>query len=93
MAIVLGDADPVAPPATNGLAAAKMIPNAKVEELPGVGHYDFLSNCTAAGRASVSVCAVKVSQDRTHEAAVTAALALFRRTLGDPSSVGGELSP
>jgi predicted dienelactone hydrolase len=48
---LLGDADPVAPPATNGLVAAKAIPHAELTVLPGVKHYDFLSTCTDAGRA------------------------------------------
>jgi predicted dienelactone hydrolase len=86
VAIILGDADPVAPPATNGLVAAKAIPAAEVKVLPGVGHYDFLSACTPAGRAVVAVCAVKVSQDDSHLAAIDMALAFFRRTLGPPPS-------
>ena len=36
--IILGDADPVAPPGTNGLVAARMIPRASLIRLPGVGH-------------------------------------------------------
>jgi pimeloyl-ACP methyl ester carboxylesterase len=47
--IMLGDADEVAPPATNGLVAAKAIPGAELLRLPGVGHYDFLANCTDSG--------------------------------------------
>ena len=43
VAIILGDADPVAPPETNGLVAAKAIPHAELKVLPGVGHYAFLS--------------------------------------------------
>ena len=49
VAIVLGDADTVAPPTTNGLVVAKAIHGAELEQLPGVGHYDFLSSCTEAG--------------------------------------------
>jgi predicted dienelactone hydrolase len=84
VAIILGDADPVAPPDTNGLAAAKVIPHAELKVLPGVGHYDFLSTCTPAGRAAVPICTAKVSQDDSHEAAIQMALAFFRRTLGGP---------
>ncbi|HEY2752953.1 alpha/beta hydrolase family protein [Phenylobacterium sp.] len=84
VAIILGDADPVAPPDTNGLVAAKAIPHAELKVLPGVGHYDFLSTCTAAGTAAVPVCTAKVPQDATHQAAIDMALGFFKRTLGAP---------
>jgi predicted dienelactone hydrolase len=84
VAIILGDADPVAPPATNGRIAARLMPHAKLEELAGVGHYDFLATCTPAGVAQTPVCADKVPQDPTHEAAIAFALAWFRRYLGAP---------
>ena len=84
VAIILGDADPVAPPDTNGLVAAKAIPHAELKVLPGVGHYDFLSTCTPAGKAGVPICNAKVSQDDSHQAAIDMALAFFRRTLGSP---------
>ena len=56
VAILLGDADKVAPPATNGEVAAALIPGAKLTVLPHVGHYDFLAECTPAGDAVVPVC-------------------------------------
>jgi predicted dienelactone hydrolase len=84
VAIIVGDADPVAPPGTNGVAAAESIPNAKLKVLPGVGHYDFLSTCTPGGRARVPVCDAKVNQDDSHQAAIDMALAFFGRTLGSP---------
>ena len=85
VAIILGDADPVAPPGTNGLVAAKAIPNVELKVLPGVGHYDFLSTCTPDGVAAVPLCAaIKVPQDPTHQAAIDMALAFFGRTLGAP---------
>jgi predicted dienelactone hydrolase len=83
-AIILGDIDPVAPPATNGLVAAADIPGAELTVLHGVGHYDFLSACTPAGMAVVPVCTAKVPQDETHQAAIDKALAFFGRTLGAP---------
>ena len=83
MVIILGDADPVAPPATNGLVAAKAIPNAQLKVLPGVGHYDFLSTCTAAGVAVVPLCVYDdVPQDPTHQAAIEMGLAFFDKALG-----------
>ncbi len=85
VAIILGDADPVAPPSTNGLIAAKAIPQGELKTLPGVGHYDFLSTCTAAGVVAVPLCtAIKVPQDPTHAAAINMALGFFKRTLGAP---------
>ncbi len=80
--IILGDADPVAPPSTNGLIAAKMIPNVSLIRLPGVGHYDFLSSCTESGRAIVPRCRTDVPQADTHRQAIGAAEAFFSRQLG-----------
>jgi predicted dienelactone hydrolase len=84
VAIILGDADPVAPPQTNGLVAAKAIPHAELKVLAGVGHYDFLSTCTPAGMAAVPICTAKVPQDQSHQAAIDMALAFFGKTLGAP---------
>ena len=84
VAIILGDADEVAPPATNGLVAAKAIPHAELKSLPGVGHYDFLSTCTADALGKIPICMSKVPQDSTHQAALDMALAFFKRTLGQP---------
>ena len=84
VAIILGDADPVAPPDTNGRVAARDLPNVEFKQLPGVGHYDFLSTCTPAGVAAIPVCADKVAQDPSHQAAIDMALAFFARTIGAP---------
>lgn len=85
VAIVLGDADAVIPTHTNGGFAARAIPGAEFRVLPGVGHYDFLSMCTPAAMATVSLCSnLRVSQDRTHEAALQMAFSFFARTLGKP---------
>jgi len=85
VAIILGDSDPVAPPNTNGGVAARMIPGAELQVLPSVGHYDFLSVCTPAAMASVSLCAgLKAQQRGTHEAALRMAYQFFVRTLGRP---------
>ncbi|HEY5071233.1 MAG TPA: alpha/beta fold hydrolase [Caulobacteraceae bacterium] len=84
VAIILGDADPLATPATNGLAAARAIPGAELKVLPGVGHYDFIADCTPAGVAAVPVCNAKVPQEATHRAAIAMALEFFGRTLGGP---------
>lgn len=84
VAIVLGDADPVAPPATNGRIAATYIPHAELKVLPGVGHYDFLATCTRAGQAALDLCRDERPQDPSHQAAIDMALAFFNRTLGTP---------
>jgi predicted dienelactone hydrolase len=79
--IMLGDADTIAPPATSGLAAGAALPSAKVDLLPGVGHWDFLSVCTDIGRAVVPPCARARAQADTHRQAIAAAEALFGRYL------------
>jgi predicted dienelactone hydrolase len=84
VAIILGDIDPVAPPTTNGLVAARAIPHAELKVLANVGHYDFLATCTPAGVAQIPICADKVPQDATHEAAITMALTFFDKVLGAP---------
>jgi predicted dienelactone hydrolase len=80
--ILLGDADKVAPPATNGQVAAALIPRAKLTALPHVGHYDFLAECTPAGDATVPVCPTEAPRAATHKIAVDEALAFFDATLG-----------
>jgi predicted dienelactone hydrolase len=86
VAIVLGGDDPVAPPETNGLFAAKAIPHAQLKVLPGVGHYDFLATCTPEGQAEVPICKDKVPQDKTHKAAIDMAVSFFDKTLGKPGT-------
>jgi hypothetical protein len=78
----LGDADKVAPPATNGEVAAALIPKAKLTVLPHVAHYDFLSECTPAGDAVIPVCPTEVPRAATLKAAIDGALALFGDALG-----------
>jgi predicted dienelactone hydrolase len=84
VSIILGAADPVAPPATNGEVAAAAIPGAQIKILPGVGHYDFLPECTPAGDAMVPLCPTKIPRAATHKAAIDDALAFFGKTLGEP---------
>ena len=79
--IVAGESDVVAPPATNALVAARAIPGAGLEMLPGVGHYDFLSECTPAGLEAVPLCKVEVSKQDTHRRTIEAARTFFGRNL------------
>jgi predicted dienelactone hydrolase len=86
VAIILGGADPVAPPHTNGGVAARAIPRAQMKTLQNVGHYDFLSTCTPAAMArEVPLCRnLAVPQGPTHFAALEMALNFFANTLGAP---------
>jgi predicted dienelactone hydrolase len=83
--IVLGSADPVAPPATNGELAARLIPGARLRMLPGVAHYDFLSECGPAGfRVVARLCAdgAGATRAQTHAVTQAAGIAFFNAALG-----------
>jgi predicted dienelactone hydrolase len=79
VSIILGAADTVAPPETNGKVAAGLIPQAQLQILPSVGHYDFLAACTPQTHAPV--CSRAKHQNEAHEAAIKAASRLFRSAL------------
>ncbi len=81
--IVAGDADVVAPYATNAQAIAALVPGVTVTKLKGVGHYDFLSLCGPAGM-KLPYCADGPGSTRadTHTATLNQAIAFFDRTLG-----------
>lgn len=83
--IVLGAADPIAPPATNGDLAARLIPGANVSVLPGVGHYDFLSECGPGGFKVVAPLCVDgagATRAQTHAVTEAAGVAFFDTALG-----------
>ena len=80
--VLFGDADTVAPPASNGQLAADSLPHAALRILQGVGHYDFLARCTALGRQREPLCQhMEVPQSRTHASAIADAEAFFARQL------------
>ncbi len=82
VSILLGKADDVAQPATNGELAAKLLPHASIHELDKVGHYDFLATCTQAGREQLGpLCKHAVAQDKTHAAAIKQASDFFAANL------------
>jgi predicted dienelactone hydrolase len=81
VAIMLGDADTVVPAATGAMVAAAAIPNAKLELLPGVSHYDWVSECTDAGRVSSPVCKEAHHQADAHLRAIEAAEKFFGQAL------------
>ena len=79
--IILGAADRVAPPSTNGEQAGAAIPGANLRVLRGVGHYDFVADCAEAGDASLDVCATGVSRAETHGIVADDAIGFFDATL------------
>lgn len=79
--IVAGDADVVAPPATNARVAAEALPHARLTMLPGVAHYDFLAECTPDGEARIELCRSTMARRATHDAAIREAIDLFDATL------------
>lgn len=91
--IVLGAADPIAPAATNGQLAARLIPGAKLRVLPGVGHYDFLSECGPGGfKAVAPLCAdgAGATRAQTHTVTMAVGIAFFDTTLGGARDSSGK---
>lgn len=83
VAMVVGEADTVASPATNSQTITAANAKARLEVLPAVGHYDFLSACTELGRQRVgALCEGRADREATHQAAIRQAEELFRPTLG-----------
>jgi predicted dienelactone hydrolase len=62
--IVVGDADDVAPPATNAIHYAKLIQGAKLTVLPYVGHMTFGSECNQLGKKDFDSCHDAPNVDR-----------------------------
>ncbi len=82
VSIVLGEADTVAPPQTNGAAARALIPGAELQRLADVGHYDFLAACTATGQQRLQdLCSTSVPKAKTHAQTVDAAVRFFDHSL------------
>jgi len=79
VSIVLGDGDVVAPPETNGMVAARAIPHARLQVMPGVGHYVFLADC--APGVDLPFCAPSARRVDPHRAAIAAAERLFATAL------------
>lgn len=83
--IVVGAADPIAPPRDNADWIRSNIRNAQETILPGgVAHYTFLDTCTAAGKRDAGVyCADQagVDRDAVHAQVAAMAVTFFNRTL------------
>lgn len=78
--IVVGEADTVAPMATNAVHYAQIIPQAQLSVLHGdVGHYEFMAACTAYGRKTQPVCkdAAGVNRVRVHREVANMAFQFF----------------
>ena len=87
--ILLGDADAIAPPLSNGETAARLLPHATLKTLPGVGHYDFLADCTALGRRQLPPCRqLPVPRAQTHTTAIAEATTFFADRLCDLCGTG-----
>ncbi len=84
VAVILGEADLLAPAHTNGGLVARSIPRAQLKALPGVGHYDFLATCSEEARASLSICQSEVPQSQSHREALEMALIFFGKAMGPP---------
>jgi predicted dienelactone hydrolase len=78
--VVVGQADRVAPPATNAQRYAQFIKGAKLTILPGeVGHYTFLAECNAHGRSILDICrdAPSVNRVQVHQQVAQLAYEFF----------------
>lgn len=80
---IAGDADVVVPTPTNAAWLQPQIKGSRLQVLPGVGHYDFLSLCTPAGRGMLPLLCAEAGPPRraTHERTVEAVLGFFAQTL------------
>ena len=80
--IVVGQADKIAPLATNAQRYATLIKGAQLTILPGeIGHYTFLAECTPHGKAFVDVCRDAETVDRAivHQQVAQLALEFFEQ--------------
>jgi len=83
--IVIGRADRITPLATNAERYAKFIKNARLTVLPGeIGHYTFLAECNAHGKAVVDICRDAEGVDRAvaHQQVAQLALEFFEELFG-----------
>lgn len=80
--IVVGQADKVAPPATNARRYASFIKHAKLTILPGgVGHYTFLAECNAHGRSILDICLddASINRAQVHQQVAKLAFEFFEK--------------
>lgn len=80
--IVIGQADRVTPLATNSQRYANLIKGASLTVLPGeIGHYTFLAECTAHGKAVLEICrdAEAVDRGKLHQQVAQLTLEFFEQ--------------
>jgi predicted dienelactone hydrolase len=82
LAMVVGDADGVAPADTNADYIQAFVRGSRVTLLPKVTHYTFLDTCTAAGkRALLRYCSDDVDRSEVHAKVAAMAVSFFSTTL------------
>jgi predicted dienelactone hydrolase len=85
VAMVVGQADTIAPAAMNAGKFHQLMPKSQPAILPGgVAHYTFLDTCTATGKAMLGpYCAdtADVDRDKVHAAVSDMALKFFDHNL------------
>jgi len=81
--LVVGDADVTTPMATNAVHVTGLIPDSRLEVLPGVSHYTFLNPCSARGVEVLDLCRDLASVDRAaiHRKVGEMAWRFFRTSL------------
>jgi predicted dienelactone hydrolase len=82
--IVVGSADPIAPPKENADYLRSYIRGARETVLPNVVHYTFLDTCTVDGKTKLGVyCADNAGVDRAavHEQVDAMAIKFFDHAL------------
>ncbi|HZI63795.1 MAG TPA: peptidase, partial [Thermoanaerobaculia bacterium] len=80
--VVGAEADSIAPPATNADFVHANLPSSQLLRLQAVGHYTFLSGCTADGRRQLApLCGERegVRREAIHEQVAAAVDAFFAR--------------
>jgi predicted dienelactone hydrolase len=89
--VVAGDRDTVTPTLSNAIEIARRSMQARIEVLPHVGHYDFLSLCTDHGRrVAAAYCTDDPRSERaaTHRHTVKLAAAFLASLPGWSRAVG-----
>ncbi|CCE07947.1 putative dienelactone hydrolase oxidoreductase protein [Bradyrhizobium sp. STM 3843] len=84
IAIISGDADEIAPSASNAEALARQIPHATLKLVPHAGHYVFFGTCTMLGRMMVRTACRDpdgVDRDAVHAETIGLALDFFAASL------------
>jgi predicted dienelactone hydrolase len=85
--IVVGSADPIAPPKENADYIRANIRGARETVLPGAAHYTFLDVCTADGKRTLGVYCddpAGVDREAVHRQASELAVSFFNRALQWP---------